>query len=598
MCGIHLIVQKNKDLVVGQGAILRMVESLRHRGPDGLAWKHLDWGEEQIWLGHNLLAISDSKENATQPMLDSSGDCGIIFNGQIYNHLELRALLTERQIAFTGQSDTETLLYWIKTFGRKGLPRLKGMFAFIFWDSTKQLLIIHRDSYGIKPLYYSRNRNYLAFSSEPAGLFASDLFHYSIDNQAICQYLKYKFITGNRSPWREIKLIHPGEIIEYWENKPLHFKISDETESVLGSNLKEALFSGFQEVIPKNMPVGLMFSGGIDSSIILKHCLDNKIDLTVFSIRISFGSKEDRADQEAVEYLSKLAGIHIEWIDITKADVQEMLLFAQKQSPLVADGAWFLSSKIAERAKQLGIKVLLSGAGADEWFAGYRRHWFLALWLRCQTLIPGSSLRNLAAKIGLIVVSKTADRTNQLQNIWDIAISSRLTSVLENVNPSTKRDSANVESIDDALSWDQKEYLVQDVLAITDMATMAHGIEGRFPFLHPTITAFASQFSGQERLKNGRKWMLKSLLEPFTGLKFVDRRKRGFGIPIHSILDSDEGREFISTCFSDPLMNAYFESEKWEKAKHNIISNPSKWSQEILSICWLRNWLKVNKSQD
>jgi asparagine synthase (glutamine-hydrolysing) len=239
-------------------------------------------------------------------MQDPSGGFGIVFNGQIYNHESLRDELIEKGYSFKTGTDTETLLYWLKENGRKGLRKLCGMYAFVFWDSSKELLIIHRDQYGIKPLFYARNRHYLVFSSEPAGLFASGLFKFSPDSKGIASYLKYKFIPSPNNAWIGMKEVMPGESIEYWEGKPMHYQVKMEIEIPDFNDLKSAINAGFKQIIPREKSVGLMLSGGIDSTIILQHCLENGIQVELFSIRFGFGSKDDFADQEAVEYLGKL----------------------------------------------------------------------------------------------------------------------------------------------------------------------------------------------------------------------------------------------------------------------------------------------------
>jgi asparagine synthase (glutamine-hydrolysing) len=595
MCGIHLYIQKGNDKDVGRNVIDRMLSATRHRGPDGMDWKHLDWDDEQIWLGHNLLAITDSVENSRQPMIGNSGDFGIIFNGQIYNHLELRKEIIQEGINFKTDSDTETLLYWVKTFGRKGLRKLKGMFAFVFWDSQKRLLIIHRDSFGIKPLYFARNRNNFVLSSEPVGVFSSELFNLKFDPNSGFDLLQYRHIQKNETPWFGLKELNPGETIEYWENKPMHYFVQTEQSSSAHSKLEDSINEGFNETIPQNIPVGLMLSGGIDSTIILDYCIKNKIKIIPYSVRFNFGEKEDFEDEEAVKFLETLYEIEVSWININKADLSDYFENLINQSPFVADTAWFLSYKIAERAKIDGIKVLLSGAGADELFGGYRRHWFFFQWKRFQSFIPDSLQRYIFRNLGMKNFRKSNAEHLFARNIWEMALSSGLTSELKKSTQSTGSISGKEFTLEDALIWDQTHFLVNDVLKITDLATMAHGIEGRFPFLHPSIKNYANQFSGIERLKNGRKWMLKEILEPITGSKFVNRKKRGFGLPIGTFFTSETGRKIVIESLNTLEISDLFKENSWEKTKAELISYPEKWVQEIHSICLLSKFFKKNK---
>jgi len=592
MCGIHLIVQKSGDLEQGNPAIERMISSVTHRGPDGSSFVRLNWDEDQIWIGHNLLAISSEKESSSQPMVSPSGTFGISFNGQIYNHLDLRIELESEGIEFSTQTDTETLLYWIKKYGRKGLRKLKGMYAFVFWDSEKQLLIIHRDPFGIKPLFFARNRNSLAMCSEPAGLFASDLFKFSVNQAAVTSYLQFKFIPDGVSPWHGIKSLQPGDVIEYWEGKPMHFKIQRDASNFSDKGLKEVIHHSFNEIIPTHLPVGLMLSGGIDSSLILCHCVENRIPVIPFSIRFSFGGKEDLADQEAVEYLGRLFNIPIQWVDVSLEDMEAVFAHPLSIGPLLADGAWFLTSRISERARQLGIKVLLSGAGADEWFAGYRRHWYFYQWLRFQGFIPDSLKRHLLRILGAGKPIFREGRKAEPAQLWEFAVSTQLSSGLKHkpngLNPLIK----NLNDLEKGLMWDQNQYLINDILSLTDMATMAHGIEGRFPFLHPDITEFASQFTANERIEKGRKWMLKELLESKVGSKFVNRKKRGFGLPLPYFVASEKGKKWVESAVSNPFVESYFKPESWKEIQKGVKSEPEKWAQEILTLNILNSWLK------
>jgi asparagine synthase (glutamine-hydrolysing) len=590
MCGIHLIIQKSGNPESAGEALKRMLNASAHRGPDGQATLHLDWGAEQIWLGHNLLAITDNPENASQPMVSTEGQTGLIFNGQIYNHHELRTILSEKGYEFKTRSDTETLLCWIREFGRKGLRKLRGMYAFVFWDSRKQLLIIHRDNYGIKPLYFARNRHYAAYSSEPEALFASGLFHFSFDFEAISRFFRLKFIPAPLTPWHGLKTMMPGETVEYWEQKPLHFLLKREKQELSFPSLASALHAGINEVIPSGEKIGLMLSGGIDSTLILKHCLEQDVSFQAFSIRLGFGNAEDMADQNAVEELCKKLDIPVHWVDADEKDCAFFLQNPGRNVPFVADSAWYLSSEIAKSARKNNLKILLSGAGADEWFAGYRRHWFFFQWLRFHHFIPNSIQRFLSGKAGKFSLLPRAIKEINGPEIWELATSSGLAALLPGIS-SGRISGFDVHQFEDALRWDQNQYLPNDILAITDLATMAHGVEGRFPFLHGFVTDYAESIPAEERIKKGRKWLLKKELIPFTGHDFVNRKKRGFGLPIGLWLEKEKSREWISQIAEDKIWSEFFEKEKWENGKSELLKNPGKWAQEWLILIRAHQWM-------
>lgn len=594
MCGISVIIAKSNEFLPDKLAMERMMAVQSHRGPDGSGMVFLDWGEEKIWLGHQLLAISEVKEKAAQPFFSSDGASGIVFNGQIFNHQTLRSELELQGHTFATDSDTETLLVWLQQHGRKGLRKLVGMYAFVYWDSDKQLLIIHRDGYGIKPLYYARNRHFLVFSSEPAGIFASGIFTPVPDSSSIGYYLKYKFIPQNKSPWLGLKQVLPGEAIEYWESKPLHYQVAFETTDTANS-LSEAIHQAFTEVIPVNKKVGLMLSGGIDSSLILKWCLDNKIDFMPFSIRYRFETSLS-ADEKAVELLERLLGIQVCWVDVDWSEMSALSDRLSGHEPLIADSAMFLTKKIAEAARNAGIRVVLSGAGADEWFAGYRRHWFFYQWNQYQHFVPGLLREKMVAafRIGKMKWMEMPEG-GSFQDVWDASVASRLGSILQNpVQLPLSSNPTDESFLAKALLWDQKNYLVQDILTLTDQATMSFGVEGRFPFLHPAITAFADSKSAEYRLAKGRKWLLKNEVEKWAGKEFVNRRKLGFGLPFGQYLSSQEGQNLLNGTFRflDENLPGFWKNQQWSHFQKEAKANTDEFAQECLALIWLSAWLK------
>lgn len=597
MCGIHLIVQKNHENSLGDAAIHRMMKALEHRGPDGSSFVHLQWDMEQIWLGHNLLAISERPEMARQPMITPDGICGIILNGQIYNYKHLRSQLIAEGVVFQTDGDTEVLLHWLRIKGRKGIRRLAGMYAFVFWNSDKQLLLIHRDGYGIKPLYYARNRHFFVASSEPEGIEASGLFRFSSDVSSISYFLKYRFIPDPFSPWLGIKTLQPGEVVEYWESKPMHYQAAVEEDDHRNATIADVLDLGFREVIPGDQRVGVMVSGGIDSSLIWHWCIQNKIDVVPFSIRFSGKTSAPKSDQEAVENLMARFKQPVEWVDVEHIRYDEIARFGSGLKPLVGDTAWFLTDRIARRAKDLGIRVLLSGAGADEYFGGYRRHWYYHQWERYVNILPDKVQFQLLKRILRETIDWHQDKHFLPQAIWDKAVSLPLSPKLK-AAPYLSMNHKNEDEtyLQSALGWDRRYYLPNDVLTVTDMGTMAHGVEGRFPFLHPAITGWASSFSAEHHLKYGRKWMLRRLVESFAGNELATRRKQGFGIPMEAFLNSESGTAWKNKLLVEkaPVFSPWFDKADLLQLEQKASKRPAFYAQQIFTLCHLGEWLENN----
>lgn len=594
MCGIHLIIQKSGENEIGSAAIQKMVKALEHRGPDGYGILHLDWGDEQIFLGHNLLAINADPAISRQPFLHPDGQSGIIFNGQIFNHSILRAQLLLDGIEVPNPTDTAILLAWLRFYGRKGLRSLVGMYAFVFWDSIKQLLIIHRDGYGIKPLFTARNRHFFLASSEPSALLAAGLIPFSIDHRSIAQYLKYKFIAAPASPWFGIKPLAPGEVIEYWEGKPMHFQVNQFPTQQVDGELEKAMDKAFAEVIPANEPFGLMFSGGLDSSLILQWCLKRKLPVQPYAIRFLWPENQLFSDQESAREISEKWGIEVRWVDIVKNDFEEFTTFLKGNQPLVADSAWWLTDRIARQAKQDGLRILLSGAGADEWFAGYRRHWYFFQWTRFQGIFP----ERLQAAVLAKLKRKSNEETKEVslpQAVWEAGVSNKLSPFLQFSPSLPNPENFSEEPLNAALRWDQKQYLPNDILAITDLATMAHGLEGRFPFLHPALTQWADTQTAIARIQGGRKHFLLDLLDESFKTHFRKRKKQGFGIPMGTFLESDAGQNWLDQQVwgNDGIWKPWFDAKDWQYWKATF--SAKKHPQEAFALAWLASWLKDKK---
>lgn len=588
MCGISLIIQKNPDQENLEERLHAMVAAQAHRGPDGSGFHTEEWSQERILAGHNLLAISDSANRAAQPFLSEDGECGLVFNGQIYNHLSLRQELEQEGESFQTRSDTETLLKWLRRKGRRGLSRLEGMYAFAFWDSSKELLIVHRDPFGIKPLYMARSRNFLAFSSEPQGLLASGLLPFSPNARALPAMLLYKWIPAPYTAWNGMIQVQPGEVIEYWEGKPMHYQVPLMLEKPALASLEEAMDQAFDAVIPKEETVAISFSGGVDSSLILEWCLRRKRPVSVYAIRYSFPNSL-HPDQESVENLSRRLGFPVRWVEIGPEDLNEVSGFLKGRENPVADTAWLLTSRIARAVQEDGLRILLSGAGADEWFAGYRRHAFFEKASRWMTFLPtrlrqGFQPETLPGKWQWLHLDSVTP-----PDLWKALTRSKTRGILPDSTPDI---GAEVQHLEEALAWDQVHYLVGDVLSVTDAATMAWGVEGRFPFLHAALVQFAHSLPAEKRLGNIGKAPLKNLLDQRLGFSFSQRKKQGFGLPLATWFQqhlSNFERAF-RLLQEAGLIVQNEKANNWRKAAQ---VKPEDFTQEMLAICWLADWWKA-----
>ena len=592
MCGISLIIRKSGNTGSEKEAILRMVRAQSHRGPDGTGLHHLQWKNEEIWLGHNLLSITGTGEQGRQPMSSPDGNCGVVFNGEIYNADRLRKQLMEEGIQFNGDSDTEVLLNCLQLYGRRALEMLEGMYAFVFWDSQKEELLIHRDSYGIKPLFYAENETYLIFASEPAGIFAAGLMEFSPDTGALPYFLNYKFIPAPRTAWKEIRSAEAGEVLEYREGKLIHSKPVSIPEAKFLS-LKEAMNEAFRAVIPADQPFGLALSGGIDSGLILAWCLEHRLKPVIFSVEFPEGSA-GFSDTQCVKNLACKLDLEVNWISNEDEDFREITSCRNPWELLVADSAMILTRKIAKAAREKGLKILLSGAGADEWFGGYRRHAFFRNWLRIEKLIPEFLKRWLITGLrpGKLRWMNPAD--GNIAALWQAVVSSCLQSSLRCL-PLIPLPAGAGNELEKMLRWDQKYFLPQDVLLITDFAGMAEGIETRFPFLHPALTSFADSIPLEQRMQGGRKGMLRDLYRDYFGPALAGRKKQGFGISSPHFLSEATGRMQLKQWCSELTreLPEIWNYPEWNNFQQAALKSPEKFFQEWIRIGRLCSWLQA-----
>lgn len=594
MCGISLIIRKNKDANHPEDAIRRMAEAQAHRGPDGSGFHYLNWESEEIWLGHNLLSLSADPELSQQPMLSEDGTCGIVYNGELYNASDLKWKLQQEGVNFRGNSDTEVLLNWLKKQGRDGLKDLEGMYAFAFWDSRNKVLIIHRDAYGIKPLYYSRNRNYLLFASEPAGLFAAGIMDYPPERNSLPYYLNYKFIPAPHTAWQGIQQLLPGECMEYGQSGELRFMISGLTQTI-PTGLRSAMDEAFSSVIPKNRPFGIALSGGIDSGLILSWCLKSGYRPEIFSIRFPKGSST-HPDTSAVEEMASRFGLKVHWAECGTDIFREITSCEKPWEVPVADSAFVLTRKLAAEANKMGIRILLSGAGADEYFGGYRRHAFFRKWNPVLQLFPEEIWKGLfkVFRPGKIAWMNPAPK--DAEGLWHTAVSGKLNSSLADLKfldiPETKNS-----LLENMLQWDRRYYLPNDVLCISDLAGMAEGIEMRFPFLHPAMTSFADAMEAEQLMGSGRKEILRDEFRKDFGQALADRKKQGFGIPGDSLFNSETDRNQLQNWLDQMEKDAKvsFDQDAWQKFRKEALAKPLKFLPEWIAIGRYCNWLIQNQ---
>lgn len=594
MCGINFILDKQKRL--DTSCIIQMNDALKHRGRENTAWHCTLEAGRQVFFGHNRLKIIDLHDNANQPFRSPDGRYVLIFNGEIYNYQSLKQTL-KHTYAFSTNSDTEVLMYylaeWVEKQGKEVIGRtlssidtsaLHGIFALVWYDTYTQTLIYARDSEGVKPLYKYENEQYLILSSEIRGILASGLVGKVLQKSQIYHYLAYRYAEPTQTFFQDIYPVLPAP-------KPV---------LPAPASLSSALTDALSEQILADVPFGIFLSGGVDSTLLL--ALLQKMghqNLPAFTIANTAKERDMGTDDfHFARLAAKQFGANLHVIEIDANLLKDLPAFVQSADQPIADGAYWLTQILAKEARK-SVKFVLSGAGADELFAGYNRHqayhfytkYYPALMLAYPFLKGASWLlptgyAHFYLKTFKLLKKFGADMTFSKQTTWDNFI--KLRTGKQYVHSSIKSDLPF-----SPLLHDQQNYLQNDILALTDKASMWHELEIRVPYLAPQVVGYAQDLSLPYKLKYGKKWILKQLLTDLGGKVYTQRRKEGFGMPIGKWLREPVGKDFIELLQRpDSALSEYLPTSHIQGIVKQHLAQREDYSTELWALLFLELWLK------
>jgi asparagine synthase (glutamine-hydrolysing) len=541
-----------------------------HRGPDSCG-QYID-ESAQVGLGFVRLAILDLSEMGNQPMPGADGKLMLVFNGEIYNFRELRRELEDGGVRFRGTSDSEVLLQLYLRDGDAMLARLNGIFAFAIWDQRNQSLLIARDALGVKPLYFAELPEGIAFASEIKALLHLAPQTRDLDPVALHRYLSFLWCPGDQTPLRTVKKVQPGEamIIQNgritrrwtWYELPAVRGVQpsmSEAEALAGtiSHLRSAV----HRQLVADVPVGAFLSGGLDSSAVVKFAREEAPHLQCFTIDLVGGDDAGiTGDLPYAKRVAKHLDVELNVVSVSASDMASDIeqMIAQLDEPL-ADPAPLNVLYISRLARSHGMKVLLSGAGGDDLFTGYRRHTVLnyeKYWSWIPAILRrgfGSALshfdqrRAFTRKLRTLAMLAAGSGDERLANYFLWADESRLSDLYtpefrakvggaEAIQPMLsflKRIPKSVSAMDRMLALEQRFFLADHNLLYTDKMSMAAGVEVRVPFLDLELVDFAARVPAElkQRGKTG-KWILKKAMEPYLPHDVIYRPKTGFGAPL------------------------------------------------------------------
>lgn len=646
MCGITGVLYSQPKLNHDDFLSLMngMGSTLKHRGPDD----HGEWVDANngIGLAHTRLSIIDLSNAGRQPMKSKNNRYVIIFNGEIYNYLEIRSELEKSGISFKGRSDTETLLESINFFGlEKALNRINGMFAFALWDRENRTLTLACDRFGKKPIYYGWCEDVFMFGSELKALKQHPSFNGQINRKALSQFIQYTWLSGSSSIFSNISKLQAGTYLEVYQSnifdvkQPLVYwsaiekakiaQLNNSSDNYLSSvnRLDELLNLSVKKRMIADVELGALLSGGIDSSLvvsIMQANSENKIK--TFSV-----GYEEETHNEAVyaKNIAKFLGTKHEEIYITEKECMDVIpkLAGIYDEPF-ADVSQIPTYLVSHMASE-HVKVALTGDGGDELFAGYtryfrcQRHWdtqqktpkFIKRALGSLMESSANQLWNLFTSSSnnqsLVNLGKYADKLDKrsrricasnstelfimmmqrYNNIDELVIGGSNSSLLfsaENTYPCFQDEILNMMLVDATC------YLSGDILVKVDRASMANSLEVRSPLLDKEVAEFAWGLPESSRYDSqGGKKILKDVLSRYVPRELTQRKKMGFGVPIGDWL-----RSFLKDWASDLLnenrisQQGYFNYKVVNKIWSQHQSGWRDHSKILWAILMFQMWLK------
>jgi len=624
-----------------------MAKALTHRGPDNSgAWIDESCG---IALAHRRLSILDLSPAGDQPMISLSGRYVIVFNGEIYNHLELRREL--KNVEWRGHSDTETLLAGFEAWGIEGaLQRAVGMFAIALWDKKDKVLTLARDRIGEKPLYYGFQKDTFIFGSELKALKEHPDFMNEIDRDVICLYLRHSYIPAPYSIYKGIKKLLPGNYMQFpiargpdcmrlVEPKP-YWSLADvaakgiaepfagsdtDAIAILDDQLRRAI--GLQMIA--DVPLGAFLSGGVDSSTVVA-LMQAQSSRPVKTFSIGF----DEASYNEAEYAKAVARHlgtdHTEHYVSSVEAMQVIPKLGSMYDEPFADSSQIPTFLISQMARSR-VKVSLSGDAGDELFCGYNRYALADIWSKIAK-VPFGVRRSIGHLIKKARPSTWNDIFGYINKIFTVPSNmgeklEKISTRLENVDGAGALYYSLVSGVSnpDQIVVNAKEpgtwltekglrlqfsdpkfqmmymdgmtYLPDDILVKVDRAAMFNSLETRIPFLDHRIIDLAWSLPLSMKVRNGRtKWILRQVLYKYLPKRLIERPKMGFGIPI-GIWIRGPLRGWAESLLDEVRLRreGFFDAQFIRLRWQEHLSGKRDWQHFLWTILIFQEWLEGQK---
>ena len=625
MCGICGQFNYQDHSPVLRHRVEKMARSIAHRGPDDEGY----FISGPLGLGFRRLSIIDLA-GGHQPMSDAEESVWVVFNGEIYNFPELKMELESHGHVFRTRSDTEVIVHGYKQWGDEVLNHLNGMFGLAIWDVRKKRLVLARDPFGIKLIYYRLTGGRLTFGSEVRAVLAGSDERPDVDPDSLSLFLRYRFTPSPHTIIRDVQKLAPGSMlvcedgtasVRHWYNyRPTPFAAAKSDDQV-----REELVELYKQAIKRHLlsdvPVGLLLSGGLDSGLLL--ALMNLYGSSWRTYTVGYGA--DYLDDELVDAgktASHFSSHHTDVL-LDRGTFEEALpaIVAQLEEP-IASSSIVPMYFVCKRARE-DVKVALVGQGPDELFAGYRRHlgvrygqyWAsIPAWMRAPMAALIAALpRNEMLKRGLHSLD-VRDRTERYQQVLSLLPGDQIHGLFQDGMLHRDSGASLIECWQDlsALSKETDELggfqfvemrstLPDELLMYGDKLSMAHGLEARVPYLDKDVVEYVERLPARFKVRRGRqKWAHRMVCGAFLPAEILKRKKRGFAV---NVVDewfrssvNTKMRETIMD--SESLMYRYLRSTEVQRLFQEHQSGRSDYHKVLFSVMVLETWLRVHFAEE
>lgn len=591
MCGIVGFVD-NKTKTKKEAIIKNMADKIAHRGPDSEGF----YNDSVVSLGHRRLSIIDLSEKGTQPIYNEDKSKVIVFNGEIYNYKEIKEELLKKGHKFKTETDTEVIIHGYEEYGVELFPKLRGMFAFVIYDKEKNELVGARDHFGIKPFYYYKTNDEFMFASEIKAFLGHPDFKKEVNKKALKMYLIFQYSVFEETFFKNVFKLKPGHYFIYKNNKITikeYFNIDFEKENKpfnkLENELQEVLENSVKyHQMTSDVEVGSYLSGGVDSSYVVSVAKPDK----TFSV----GFSEAGFDETTyAKELSEMLGINNYQKHISSDDFFKILPTVQYHTDephanLSTVPLYFLSKLAREQ-----VKVVLSGEGSDEMFAGYNEYYeptilkvyrIIPLFIRKFIAFIAKQFPHFPGQNTLILYGKPIEERyighgslfdekeiNKVLND-DLKDDMKISDVLKPYYDKVKGKN----EITKKMYIDMFFWLPQDILLKADKMTMANSIELRVPLLDKEVFGIAKKIPTKYQIKDKQtKYMFRKIANKKIPEEWSKRRKLGFPVPFSKWIREEKyyknvkkmfGKEYVSEFFDKNHINNLLE-EHYNNVKNN-----------------------------